>query len=532
MLKVGERAGDRDVGERQPVADQIAVVRPAPPSRDNRGSAEARRARALSAASWSPGRFRKRGATIRLKNIFAPQAGEDRVGELVEPDDLAAQLRIGRDQRRLGMLGLEIMDDRARIGEAIVAVDERRHLPERAGRAEVRVRVSETGSGPLKVELDALSRRRRRAPCGRTATARNRRKSLDPPPAAGGLASRSGSKRRAGRARASAPACRPAPASPARVSASRMPSPAQTTRHKMSDRPGPALSIACVEAAAGIDLAGRWVRARRRPAAPAGDRRGIPGHGHARRELGPLPIHPQPLAGVELDAGVTRPRANSQPSGDSARLTVTDRTARSGRCAPPSVADFRAAVSLVLLPFQLLPRLDSPGLPHRQNCRTEEKPFWFVLGEQYDHADPRSPPGPRHDPGRRRARLRSADHAADHRPARDRHPHRLGRLAQPHRRCARRRSVRPGRRSGERADLAVAAILGASGASAPKRDGAGRPAAGQGRPGRGHGLGQRRRLSRRRRDLVRHACSRTTSPTRSTATCWCRGPPAASCSAA
>ena len=60
----------------------------------------------------------KRGATIRLKKILAPHDDQDRVGEFLEPDRLAAQLRVARDQRRLGMLGFEVMDDRARIRRA------------------------------------------------------------------------------------------------------------------------------------------------------------------------------------------------------------------------------------------------------------------------------------------------------------------------------------------------------------------------------------------------------------------------------
>ena len=52
------------------------------------------------------------------------------------------------------------------------------------------------------------------------------------------------------------------------------------------------------------------------------------------------------------------------------------------------------------------------------------------------------------------------------------------------------------------------------------------------RPGRDTRRRQRRRLSRGRRNLVRRARSPKITPARSTATCWCRAPPAASCSAA
>ena len=60
--------------------------------------------------------------------------------------------------------------------------------------------------------------------------------------------------------------------------------------------------------------------------------------------------------------------------------------------------------------------------------------------------------------------LPPADHAADHRPAGDRHPDGVGRLAQPHRRRARGRSRRIWSSCGERAELTVAAVLGADGA--------------------------------------------------------------------
>ena len=112
---------------------------------------------------------------------------------------------------------------------------------------------------------------------------------------------------------------------PSAVSASRMPSPLQTTRHKMSERPGPAAAIAA---------SNRWrasmARARRSgPRRPP--RRGRsalhPSASSRRRQLRPFPVAPQPLAGVELSRR-DRPRENNHPSGDSAKLTVTDRAGR------------------------------------------------------------------------------------------------------------------------------------------------------------------------------------------------------------
>ena len=134
-----------------------------------------------------------------------------------------------------------------------------------------------------------------------------------------------------------------------------------------------------------------------------------------------------------------------------------------------------------------------------------------------------------HDPRRRRAALRSADDPANDRPARDRHAHGLGRLAQPHREGARGRGAGPGRgrRSG-----------GAQGRGDPwprRRDrpeagGDRRPAARRRRPDRGPRRRKHRRLSLGRRNLVRHAPRPRNMAARSTATCSSPAPPAASCS--
>ena len=111
-----------------------------------------------------------------------------------------------------------------------------------------------------------------------------------------------GNNRRSGRARGSAPACRPAPASRARF-----PHRAFLRRRRPRAtrcRTGPARRCdRGIETAAGIDLAPAGPARRRGPAAAARDRRGIPGHGHARRQLDPLPIAAQPLAGIELAPG-------------------------------------------------------------------------------------------------------------------------------------------------------------------------------------------------------------------------------------
>src|SRR6202008_2004318 len=82
---------------------------------------------------------------------LCPAGGHDRVREVVEPDDAPAGARLGRDQLRGRMLGFEIVDDRAGIGEAIITIQEGRYLLERTGRAEFRRVIGK--SGWLKVEL-------------------------------------------------------------------------------------------------------------------------------------------------------------------------------------------------------------------------------------------------------------------------------------------------------------------------------------------------------------------------------------------
>ena len=85
---------------------------------------------------------------------------------------------------------------------------------------------------------------------------------------------------------------------------------------------------------------------------------------------------------------------------------------------------------------------------------------------------------------------------------------------------------------GETAELKVAAVLGPGGAIAPRRTAIVVPPRIDEGPDRDDRIGERRRLSLGRRDLVRHAAAGGLSRTRSTATCSSRDPPAASCSVA
>ena len=294
----------------------------------------------------------------------------------------------------------------------------------------------------------------------------------------------SGSSRRSGRARGSAPACRPAPASRARFRPRACPRPRRRSATGYRRGPGPALAIAAskrrrasicapVRSGSGADAAA--ARARPAPQSHAMVTRGA--------SCAALPIGAQPLPGVEL-ALADSPRANSQPSGDSARLTVTERRpaarpARSDASRLRRRSRVRCSNACLPSPCPSLPSSElHTGLPHRQICRTVEKPYWLhCRGRRDDHANPGSAPRARHDARRCRAALRPADHAADHRPARDRARARsrsAGSTASPRRSGSRRRTWSQG---GETAELKVVAVLGPGGAAAPKRAGDRRPAA-------------------------------------------------------
>ena len=186
MREVGERARDRDVGQRQPVADQIAAV-----IRHHRLEIIEDR-RQLVALGGRGGilvarPLEKARRDDPVEEHLGPARREDRVGELVKPDGLPAKLRIGRDQRRLGMLGLEIMDDRARIGEAVIAVHQRRHLLERARGPEIHVGL---GSERHDVELDALLGRESEHLANERRERRTVENHGDAPPSAGQTESR------------------------------------------------------------------------------------------------------------------------------------------------------------------------------------------------------------------------------------------------------------------------------------------------------------------------------------------------------
>ena len=166
---------------------------------------------------------------------------------------------------------------------------------------------------------------------------------------------------------------------PSALSASRMPSPAQTIRHKMSARPDRR-----VEAAPGVNLRAGEVGPWGRSAAAAGHWRCIPGHGHARRELAAFPGPAEPFPGIELAPG--QQPARKQSAGRGFReIHRSDRTS-SGRWARelrPVTCDraFAQQPRLPLRRYVSLPWLRVvEGLPHRRNCRTEENLLGSLLG--------------------------------------------------------------------------------------------------------------------------------------------------------
>src|SRR6185437_12219628 len=56
----------------------------------------------------------------------------------------------------------------------------------------------------------------------------------------------------------------------------------------------------CMEPPLRVQLSARQIEPRRGPATPVRDRSRVPGHGHARTELGPLPVAAKPLARLVL----------------------------------------------------------------------------------------------------------------------------------------------------------------------------------------------------------------------------------------
>jgi hypothetical protein len=81
------------------------------------------------------------------------------------------------------------------------------------------------------------------------------------------------------------------------------PSPEQTMRHNMSERPGPASDTAFSNRRFASSCALPRSTALADSAAIARNRSRIPGHGHRGRKLPPFPIRPELLAGIILTPG-------------------------------------------------------------------------------------------------------------------------------------------------------------------------------------------------------------------------------------
>ena len=142
---------------------------------------------------------------------------------------------------------------------------------------------------------------------------------------------------------------------PSAVSASRIPSPEQTIRQRMSARPGPALSMA-------------WSNRRRASiwallgSDPAADPHRPPETGAESQIMvtrGASCARSQSARSRSPASNcrwLTRPRANSHPSGDSVTLTVTDLTAlrapetRPSNSITCSRSNFASSANPLLLP--------------------------------------------------------------------------------------------------------------------------------------------------------------------------------------
>src|SRR5690242_101078 len=113
VAEVGERAGDGNVGYRQAFTNQITAF-----ARDDGLQIFEDRRQIIELGllyclfvARPPEEARRNDP---VEEYFRAASDEDRVGELIEPDRLAAKLRIARDQRRFGLLRFEIVDNRAR----------------------------------------------------------------------------------------------------------------------------------------------------------------------------------------------------------------------------------------------------------------------------------------------------------------------------------------------------------------------------------------------------------------------------------
>ena len=142
MREVDERAGNRDVGQRQPVLNQIArrrhhtfeiVVK--------RGQVGlARLCRRLVAFLLEE--FRRDHAVEKYRATLGTHHS---VGKFLVPDCPRPRRRVGGEHRRFGVLGLEIGDDRGRIRNLEIAVGKAGHFLERTAFDKFGIGVAKAG---------------------------------------------------------------------------------------------------------------------------------------------------------------------------------------------------------------------------------------------------------------------------------------------------------------------------------------------------------------------------------------------------
>ena len=153
MAEIGEWTRDCNVGQRQAIADQISIV-----ARDHLFQIVEDRRQIVELGLFGRLVIARTAEETRRDDLveedFRAARYQDRVREFLEPNGFAAHLGICWNQRGLGEFRLQIMDDRARIGEREVAIPKSRHLPERARLEKFRLGIGKAGG--LQVELDAF----------------------------------------------------------------------------------------------------------------------------------------------------------------------------------------------------------------------------------------------------------------------------------------------------------------------------------------------------------------------------------------
>ena len=82
------------------------------------------------------------GGNDAVEENLAASSGDDCIGEFIKPYDAGAIRRVCRDQRGLGIFGIQIGDNRARIRNLEIAIAETRHFAERAASEEIGVGIT------------------------------------------------------------------------------------------------------------------------------------------------------------------------------------------------------------------------------------------------------------------------------------------------------------------------------------------------------------------------------------------------------